>query len=185
MLIDHSREKLINAAIYFSKHTKYCGMTKLMKLLAFLDFIHFKRTGRSVTGLEYYAWPRGPVPKVFYIELKEQTTPDIVANLGLLGDDESPLQKIIPKKKFDSKHFTKREMNLLEELSFMYKETIAKDIVNISHLKNDPWDITVKTKGMNALIDNKIAVDNQSDSLEMEEILRRLEEDFVLKKAFA
>ncbi|HEV7681080.1 MAG TPA: Panacea domain-containing protein [Pyrinomonadaceae bacterium] len=43
-------------------------MTKLFKLLYFLDFEHYKKTGRSVTGLKYFAWPMGPVP----VSLKDE-----------------------------------------------------------------------------------------------------------------
>ena len=40
MLINHEREKLINAIIYFAKNTRFLGKTKLCKLLYFLDFEH-------------------------------------------------------------------------------------------------------------------------------------------------
>jgi uncharacterized phage-associated protein len=63
MEIDRQREKL--AAAFFAANTKYCGVTKLCKLLYFLDFIHYRQTGRTVTGLEYRAWPKGPVPVAF------------------------------------------------------------------------------------------------------------------------
>ena len=33
MLRDHSREKLLNAVVYFATNTKFCGKTKLYKLL--------------------------------------------------------------------------------------------------------------------------------------------------------
>jgi uncharacterized phage-associated protein len=62
MIITHRREKFIQAIIFFSLKTKYCGKTKLFKLLYLLDFEHFRQTGRSVTGMDYYAWEMGPVP---------------------------------------------------------------------------------------------------------------------------
>ncbi|EQD73859.1 hypothetical protein B1A_04740, partial [mine drainage metagenome] len=62
MLISHEREKLINAIIFFAIHTRFLGKTKLFKLLYFLDFEHHKETGRSVTGMDYFAWKMGPVP---------------------------------------------------------------------------------------------------------------------------
>jgi len=76
MIITHHREKLINAIIYFANNTKRCGKTKLLKLLYFLDFRHFKQTGKSVTGLDYYAWDMGPVPKDLYNEL-DAMKPDL------------------------------------------------------------------------------------------------------------
>ena len=65
MIITHRKEKLFNAIVYFVKNTKYCNKTKLMKLLYYLDFWHFKETGASVTGLDYYAWDFGPYPVEF------------------------------------------------------------------------------------------------------------------------
>ncbi len=70
MLISHEREKLLEAVKYFAANTKYCGLTKLFKLLFFFDFTHFRETGRSVTGLNYQAWQRGPVPADLYGEIK-------------------------------------------------------------------------------------------------------------------
>ena len=55
MINTYHREKLINAIIYFAQNTKYCGKIKLFKLLYFLDFWHFKQTGKSVTGLDSQA----------------------------------------------------------------------------------------------------------------------------------
>src|SRR5688500_15970622 len=62
MVKTYRREKLLNAIVFFAANTRYCGKTKLYKLLYLLDFEHYKATGRSVTGLEYYAWQMGPVP---------------------------------------------------------------------------------------------------------------------------
>ena len=71
MIQDHSREKLLNAVIFFATSTKFCGKTKLYKLLYFLDFTHFMEVGRSVTGLEYFAWPKGPVPVQLHEEIDD------------------------------------------------------------------------------------------------------------------
>ena len=69
ILMDFSREKLINAIVFFLKTTKFCGKIKLFKLLYFLDFLHFKQTAMPVTGLRYYAWEMGPVPRDLFFEL--------------------------------------------------------------------------------------------------------------------
>ncbi len=71
MIVTHHRAKLINAIIYFANRTKYCGKTKILKLLYFLNFTHFKQTSKSVTGLDYFAWEMGPVPKVLFEERSE------------------------------------------------------------------------------------------------------------------
>lgn len=53
---------MVNAIIFFARNTKNCDTRKLYTLLYFLDFEHYAQTGRSVTGLTYYAYPEGPVP---------------------------------------------------------------------------------------------------------------------------
>ena len=39
-----------------------------MKLLYFLDFMHFKQTDKSVTGQDYFAWMTGPVPDMLTVD---------------------------------------------------------------------------------------------------------------------
>ena len=41
------------------------GRTKLLKLWWLADFLHFRMFGRAITGVEYVALPRGPVPQDF------------------------------------------------------------------------------------------------------------------------
>src|SRR4030042_4938630 len=105
ILTNHNREKLLNALVYFSKNTRSCGKTKLFKLLYFLDFIHFRETGKSVTGLNYYAWEKGPVPQDLFFEL-EQPDADLKETVALLkqsGDEDDKICRVIAKKPFDPK----------------------------------------------------------------------------------
>ena len=62
------RKKLLEAMVFFLKNTKHCGAVKLFKLLYFLDMLHYRETGRPVTGLIYKALPYGPVPTDLYEE---------------------------------------------------------------------------------------------------------------------
>src|SRR4030043_1584900 len=127
ILISHNREKLLNALVYFSRNTRSCGKTKLFKLLYFLDFIHFRETGKSVTGLNYYAWEKGPVPQDLFFEL-EQPDPDLKEAVVLLkqsGDEDDKLCRIIAKKPFDSKFFSKRELKIMGNLAFVFQDALA------------------------------------------------------------
>ncbi len=174
MIITHHREKLINAIIYFAKNTKYCGKTKLLKLLYFLDFCHFKQTGMSVTGLDYFAWEMGPVPKVLFDELSGNMRPDMKDTINELPAEK--FQQIRPKKKFDDKYFSKREMKLLKDTSFIFHDAKADDMVESTHLKNEPWDKTLKEKGEFQKIDYMLSIDNEIVSLSYDEAKEREEE---------
>jgi len=142
MLISHEREKLIQAVIYFAQKTERCGKVKIFKLLYFLDFEHYKITGRSVTGLKYSAWKMGPVPTELFDEL-ESPEPDMAEALEISEIPTyrgKPMLSLKPIKEFSSELFTKRELKLLERLAHDYKETNADDMIEATHLENLPWD---------------------------------------------
>ncbi|MCD6366127.1 MAG: SocA family protein [Bacteroidales bacterium] len=162
MIITHSREKLINAVLYFSQNTKFCGKTKLMKLLYFLDFMHFKQTGKSVTDLDYFAWEQGPVPKDFFEEINNTPKEDLNAIITI--NKHGDFQQITPRKgkKPNLDFFSPRELKLLKDVSFIFRDVQACDISDISHLPNEPWNQTKKTKGMFELIDYDLAIDLES-----------------------
>jgi len=178
ILINHNREKLLNALIYFSKNTKVCGKTKLFKLLYFLDFIHFRETGKSVTGLNYYAWDKGPVPQDLFHELKQpyKDLQETVILLKRAEDEDDKLCRVIAKKPFDPSFFSRRELKIMKDLSFIFKGALAKDMVEITHLSGTPWDKTIKEKGPGKRIDYSLAVDGSKGSLSWEEIQERISE---------
>ena len=183
MIVTHHREKLINAIIYFANHTKYCGKTKLLKLLYFLDFKNFKQTGRSVTGLDYFAWQMGPVPRDLFEELSGNMKPDMRSAVHDLPAGEG-FQQIRPKTKFDSQYFSKKEIKLLEDLACIFKDAKADAMVESTHLKNEPWDRTLKEKGEFKKIDYMLAIDSDIVSLPYDEAKERLEERSEMHKIF-
>jgi len=174
MIRTYRREKLLNAILYFVQHTKFCGKTKLMKLLYFLDFQHFKETGKSVTGLEYFAWDKGPVPVALFMEISNEMPPDLKATIAVMPGDK--FQKIAARREYTDEYFTNREKRLLEEISEIYAEAKADDIVEVSHLPNQPWQKTCAEKGMKKKIDYLLALDDMPDSLPFEEARERMEE---------
>jgi uncharacterized phage-associated protein len=174
MIITHYREKLINAIIFFAKNTQYCGKTKLMKLLYFLDFCHFKQTGKSVTGLDYFAWEMGPVPQALFVEISNRMQPDMAEAIQVVPIDK--FQKIVAMKRFNGEFFTPREKRILENVSFIFKDVRADDMVEISHLPNAPWERTLREKGEWQEIDYLLALDDTTGSLSIDEAKERMEE---------
>lgn len=174
MIITYHREKLINAIIYFACHTNKCGKTKLMKLLYFLDFKHFKETGKSVTGQDYYAWNFGPVPQKVFLELSDGIRPDLAKAIHKLPPTD--FKRITPKASFKTKYFSKRELQMLEEISFMFKDASADEMVEVTHFKNTPWDRTLKHLGEKKKIEYELAIDDKGNSLSLDEAKHRLYE---------
>jgi uncharacterized phage-associated protein len=192
MLMNNTyREKILNAILYFAKKVKYPSKVKMFKLLYFLDFIHFKETGQSVTNLDYYAWDYGPVPKDLFEELKSGEVPeDLRDHISIV-----PYEKSADKAgfEFEAKHtpdlkvFSPREQRIMEELVFVFKDVTPTQISEISHLKNLPWDRTLKTKGKYARIEYELAIDQDAkttkeDAKEQMEERAEMLANFPLKK---
>ena len=170
-----NRKKMIHAIHYFAANTEKCGKTKLMKLMYHLDFFHFRETGNSVTGLNYYAWKQGPVPADLFMELSNDPKPDLEEAMEV--ETIENFQKIVPKKdfKFDEYVFTKRELRLLQNVVSFFKNTNAEQIVEATHLPRQPWFKTIAEKGEGKMIKYMLAVDGRH-GLTRREIIERQEE---------
>jgi len=185
MQINIYRKKLLNAILYFAKNTKHANLTKLSKLLYFLDFTHFKQMGYPFIGLEYYAFEKGPVPKDFWLEIRGGNVPDDFSGKFALipkTDDFAPNYKELEIRAIETPDlsvFTPREKKILEELAFIYKEARAWQISEVTHLPKQPWDITVKNSGKNQIIDYLLAIDEES-GVSLDEARDYLKEHYLL-----
>ncbi|MDZ7723237.1 MAG: Panacea domain-containing protein [candidate division KSB1 bacterium] len=178
MNTEKQREKLIHAIIYFAKHTKYCHKLKIMKLLYYLDFWHFKETGRSVTGLQYKAWKKGPVPPKVYHDIEPKNNTKDFENAFFIENEEfengiGHCLKIMPRKEFNPKIFSRREIQILEKVALIFNNAKAKDMSDSSHLRNSPWYKTRQEKGENEWIDYLLALDDEKNSIDGKDIKDR------------
>jgi len=144
------REKLLEAIAYFTTATKHVGVIKLFKLLYYLDMLHFRETGRSVTSLTYHALPYGPVPTELYKELNHPA-PDLSRTIDvrtrLVGHDETVAPSgglIRPLMQPSLFHLTKREQRILAEIAEKFRNLSGAQISDISHARNGPWDAARK-----------------------------------------
>jgi len=184
------RRKLLNAVLFFAKNTKRVNLTKLSKLLYFLDFMHFKQTGYPSIGLEYYSFRKGPVPKDFWLEVKDGDVPeDFRGKLALIPrvDELTPSFKEIEFRAIsdpDLSIFTPRERGILNKLAFVFKEATGGNISEVAHLQNQPWDMTIKKIGENHPIDYLLAIDKESE-VALEEARESLKEHFEAVRNFS
>lgn len=171
MSSDYLRDRLLHAIIFFTKKTDYCYKTKLFKLLFLLDFGIYKQTGRSVTGLQYFAWEMGPVPRDLFEELFNPR-PDLTSALSIRSTPETDPDfkdkrlKIRPREKFDESLFTKRELKMMYELAEVYRHARASQMIEVTHLKNQPWHQVYEVqKRIQAPIPYKLALDGTPGSI--------------------
>ena len=160
LFVNRNRAKLIQAVVYFASHTRHCGKIKLIKLLYLLDFSHFRETGRSVTGLDYFAWKLGPVPYDVYQEW-DALEADFAAAISIEPERviDYTRDKVVAKAEFDPGFFTKRELKLLEELSTRFREEFTQPLINFTHAELGPWaKIWDDGRGKNARIPYALAI---------------------------
>lgn len=140
MLIDRDRQKLIQACVYFATNTQDCGKVKLFKLLYLLDFAHYRQTGRSVTGLDYVAWKLGPVP-IELMQEWDQLEPDLAEAIDIVPERviDHVRERVVAKIPFEDSYFTKRELNLMQQIADRYAADLSQPMVNVTHEERGPW----------------------------------------------
>ncbi|NTU50280.1 MAG: DUF4065 domain-containing protein [Desulfobulbaceae bacterium] len=129
-----SLEKLSEMVVFFAGQLSP-WKTMLNKLLFYADFLHFKKTGYSISGARYCAIPLGPVPNNFnsifeWINKNCDVTiiPKEFQNGGT-GDQFFPAKD----RKFKTELFSKEELNTLQTVTSTFVKTTTKEIINISH----------------------------------------------------
>ena len=142
MIVNHHKEKAFHVITYFVNHTATCHKKKLYKLLFLLDFEHFEQTGRSVTGYDYFAWDMGPVPPELHEKIE---SPDkfFLENFDIenvpMSDGYNDAICLKDKKPFEEKYFSKRELNLLKEISDRWQDATGKELEDFTHREGSPW----------------------------------------------
>ncbi len=138
MLVNHDRERLINAMAFFARMTDLTTNTKLFRLLYLLDFSHYGQTGISVTGLEYFAERAGPVP----VSLEAQLRPPVAADLAPIASfvkSRSAISKSTPSPDslaFSDRHFTRRQLELLALLAAQHIDASSPSRTEIENSEN-------------------------------------------------
>lgn len=180
MLMDNSKEKMENMILYFINNTNNCGITKLCKLMYYADFRHFKETGRSITGLIYKAWQKGPVPTKLWGQIKHN--PEELSDVIRTSKDNG-FTKFYPVRDFDENVFSDRELRIIKQIAYIFLEANTQDIVDSTHLPNLPWEKTWNDgKGDGEIINYELAFDDTPESISMEKYTEIREDDEAMKK---
>lgn len=186
-IVDTGETKMVNAIMHFANSVKYPYKIKIFKLLHFLDFIHFSQVGIPVTNQSYKAFERGPVPIELYNDIEKNTLSSyFLDNIKIMPrkfDDKEAFEFRPKKKKPNMEVFTPREIEIIKNLSLMYKNATADEMTEASHLKNLPWSKTVKEKGLHSDIDYFLAIDESKD-ISNEVAKERYESTLEMKKIF-
>jgi uncharacterized phage-associated protein len=133
-----SLERIAMVIAFFSDLIDDLWKTKLNKLLVYSDFLNYRRSGYSISGIAYRAIPFGPVPAAYdklYVKLKD----DEFANVDLIEFNDGNYGEAISSiKKFEEDAFSKIELKTLEDVTKKFANCNTKEIVGISH-KEKAW----------------------------------------------
>lgn len=123
-------DKVINMILYFAKN----GIlkTKLMKEMFYADFLNYKNTGMSITGLEYAKITHGPVP-----DDKDKILNECILNEYIKEEieykNDYEYHNIIGLKDFNENIFDVEELEILEKVKHFFKDFKSKEIADFSH----------------------------------------------------
>lgn len=139
-------DKLTQMVVFFTQKMKPFK-TKMNKLLFYADFLMFKETTFSISGMKYVAIDHGPVPNNFqsifeyicnegFIEIKS-----IDFSEGYQGNQFIPSEGL----EFDSSLFTSKEIDMLNAVVARFENISSREISDISHLES-AWTQNVGNK---------------------------------------
>jgi len=144
---DLDLDKVVEVINYLALNVPMIHKVKLMKMLWYSDFLHYKRENTSITGFAYNALPMGAVPEghktlvlldgVFYDEVPY---------------DDYVGYKFKPAPDFKIKLLSESEISTIDEVIRNFKDYKTKDIVNRMHEEE-----AYKKTGENQLISYKYA----------------------------
>lgn len=141
-------EKFTEMVVYFSEQLAPFK-TKMNKLLFYADFLMFKQSCFSISGVRYKAIDMGPVPNNFqsiFEFLVNKDEIDIVTTEfpGGYAGEQFKARKDRP---FYADLFLKNELEVLEKVATVFKLTSAIDIIELSHLE-EAWKKNEKNKSI-------------------------------------
>lgn len=138
-------EKFTEMVVFFSNKLSPFK-TKMNKLLFYADFLMFKQSCFSISGVRYKAINMGPVPNNF------QSIFEYLAN----NDDIDICTTVFPNgygeqfqargdREFNAGLFSESELQTLEKVASVFKETSTREIIELSHLE-EAWKQNAETK---------------------------------------
>lgn len=124
------KDKIYNMILFFSD--KGVLKTKLLKEMFYADFLNYKTTCKSITGLEYCKITYGPVPEQYETILNECYENKII-DYNTTYKNEYECHNIISKTKFDRTLFTKEELEIMKKVKNKFLLFTSKEIADYSH----------------------------------------------------
>ncbi len=141
-------EKFTEMIVYFSEKTAPFK-TKMNKLLFYADFLMFKQSCFSISGMRYKAIDMGPVPNNFqsifeYLSNKEEIDIHTTEFPNGYTGEQFKARKDRP---FKADLFSENELEVIEKVATVFKSSSTNEIIELSHLE-EAWKKNEKDKNV-------------------------------------
>ena len=125
-----NHEKVVNMILLFAE--KGVLVTKLMKEMFYADFLHYKQTGTSITGLQYAKIAYGPVPDGKDIIIGSCIAKNYIRE-EIEYKNDYVYHNIIGLKKVNNSVFDEEELSIMNKVKEYFKNFKSKEIADFSH----------------------------------------------------
>ena len=130
-------DKFAELVLFFFQHIDNLFKVKLLKLLFYCDFQHYRLTGHAITGQRYRAIQHGPVPQEYGQRLQEMVQQELLAasfhESLAQSDNGSPVLVYKPKRKAKLELFSDSEREVIEQVYQKLGKKSRAELESLSH----------------------------------------------------
>lgn len=127
-------DKLKELVLLLARHpsVRDLGVTKLNKLVYYVDAEALRKTGESITGSEYIKHEHGPVPSRIERALKQLRRAD-AARIGAEEYFDYELKRVEALRDADRARFTVDELAIVDRIAAKLGQKTADELSTLSH----------------------------------------------------
>lgn len=138
--------KLGNVLIFMTERMGALSKTRVLKLVYLLQEASIQRHGLPFFSMPFLVWKYGPVAEDLFVDLSEEH-PVLLANF-IECETHDCMTFVRGKQAFDDSEFSDNEIALLEEITQIYRNYTADQLVAHTHRKGSLWYQTAREKGV-------------------------------------
>lgn len=133
-----TKERIQNMGVFFLQNTLCCDLQKLLKLYYFSDREAYLATGLTMTGMDYFAREKGPVPDKLAGAIGGWL-PDTYDMESVIMRNDNGHLTLQPEIEFRDDFFSERELEILNTIKDQYCPRSAEELSEASHQPGLPW----------------------------------------------
>ncbi len=172
-------DRLANAVLYLLRGSPDAGLTKLLKLIYFSDYHHYRDHLCTITGANYVARARGPVLENYQDEFDELERRGFIATrkVPVVGHPDNPKVEYLRLGEPAPDAFTAAERVTLDDVLLRYGSKSGVELSDMTHEELAPWKLVWDKSAPGARIPFALFrwLDNYADDRDVETAKKRAE----------